>query len=70
LKEGFKMKNDDMELVRGSGNEQQFLASVEEGKQALRDGKTLDHKMVVAALERIVSTAGREPGAAVFLALG
>lgn len=30
------MKSDDMELVRGSGNEQQFLASVEEGKQALR----------------------------------
>jgi predicted transcriptional regulator len=36
-------------------NEQQFLAAVEEGKQALRDGKTLDHAMVVAAFERIVS---------------
>ena len=36
-------------------NEQQFLAAVEEGKQALRDGKTLDHKTVVAAFERIVS---------------
>ena len=34
-------------------NEQQFLAAVEEGKQALRDGKTLDHKTVVAAFERI-----------------
>jgi RHH-type transcriptional regulator, rel operon repressor / antitoxin RelB len=36
-------------------NEQQFLAAVEEGKQALRDGKILDHKTVVAAFERIVS---------------
>jgi predicted transcriptional regulator len=27
-------------------NEQQFLADVQEGKQALRDGKTLDHKTV------------------------
>jgi predicted transcriptional regulator len=36
-------------------NEQQFLAAVEEGKRALRDGKTLDHATVVAAFERIVS---------------
>jgi predicted transcriptional regulator len=36
-------------------SEQQFLAAVEEGKQALRDGKTLDHATVVAAFERIVS---------------
>lgn len=36
-------------------NEQQFLAAVEEGKQALRDGKTVDHETVVAAFERIVS---------------
>ena len=36
-------------------NEQQFLAAVEEGKQALRDGKVLDHTTVVAAFERIVS---------------
>jgi len=36
-------------------NEQQFLAAVEEGKQALRDGKTLDHATAVAAFERIVS---------------
>jgi len=36
-------------------NEQQFLAAVEEGKQALRDGKVVDHETVVAAFERIVS---------------
>ncbi len=36
-------------------NEQQFLAAVEEGKQALRDGKTLDHETVVAAFKRIAS---------------
>jgi RHH-type transcriptional regulator, rel operon repressor / antitoxin RelB len=36
-------------------NEQQFLAAVEEGKQALRDGRTLDHATVVAAFERIVT---------------
>jgi RHH-type rel operon transcriptional repressor/antitoxin RelB len=35
-------------------NEQQFLAAVEEGKQALRDGQTVDHATVVAAFERIV----------------
>jgi RHH-type rel operon transcriptional repressor/antitoxin RelB len=35
-------------------NEQQFLAAVEEGKQALRDGQTVDHETVVAAFERIV----------------
>ena len=34
--------------------EQQFLAAVEEGKQALRDGRTIDHSTVVAAFERIV----------------
>jgi predicted transcriptional regulator len=37
-------------------NERQFLAAVEAGKQALRDGKTVDHQMVVAAFERIVSS--------------
>ena len=36
-------------------NEQQFLAAVEEGKQALRDGKVVDHDTVIAAFERIVS---------------
>lgn len=36
-------------------NEQQFLAAVEEGKNALRQGKTVDHETVVAAFERIVA---------------
>ena len=36
-------------------NEQQFLAAVEEGKQALREGRVVDHAIVVAAFERIVS---------------
>lgn len=35
-------------------NEQQFLIAVEEGKQALRDGKVVDHETVVAAFEQIV----------------
>lgn len=35
-------------------SERQFLAAVEEGKQALREGKVVDHEMVVAAFERIV----------------
>ena len=35
-------------------NEQQFPAAVEEGKQALREGKIVDHETVVAAFERIV----------------
>lgn len=35
-------------------NEQQFLAAIEEGKQALRDGKVVNHATVVEALERIV----------------
>jgi RHH-type rel operon transcriptional repressor/antitoxin RelB len=35
-------------------NEQQFLAAIEEGKQALRDGKVVDHATVVGAFERIV----------------
>lgn len=35
--------------------EQQFLAAVEEGKEALQSGRTLDHATVVAAFERIVS---------------
>ncbi len=37
-------------------NEQQFLAVVEEGKQALRDDKIVDHATVVAAFERIVKS--------------
>jgi predicted transcriptional regulator len=36
-------------------NEQQFLAAVEEGKQALRDGRVIDHATVVAAFERLVA---------------
>jgi predicted transcriptional regulator len=35
-------------------NEQQFLAAVEEGKQALRAGQVVDHATVVAAFERVV----------------
>jgi predicted transcriptional regulator len=37
-------------------NEQQFLAAVEEGKQALREGRTLDHATVVAAFDRLVTS--------------
>jgi RHH-type rel operon transcriptional repressor/antitoxin RelB len=36
-------------------NERQFLAAVEEGKQALRDGRVVDHNTVVAAFERLVA---------------
>ena len=36
-------------------NEQQFLAAVEEGKQALKEGRVLDHATVVAAFNRIVT---------------
>jgi predicted transcriptional regulator len=36
-------------------HEQQFLAAVEEGKQALSEGRTVDHATVVAAFERIVA---------------
>ena len=35
-------------------NEQQFLAAIAEGKQALREGRVVDHATVVAAFERIV----------------
>jgi RHH-type transcriptional regulator, rel operon repressor / antitoxin RelB len=35
-------------------SEQQFLAAVEEGKQALRDGRIVDHQTVVAAFERFI----------------
>ncbi len=34
--------------------EKQFLVAVEEGKQALREGRTLDHATVVAAFDRLV----------------
>ena len=36
-------------------NEQQFLAAVEEGKQALREGLTVDNATVLAAFERLAS---------------
>ncbi len=36
-------------------NEEHFLAAVEEGKQALREGRVVDHATVVAAFERITS---------------
>lgn len=37
-------------------NEQQFLAAVEEGKKALRDGKVVDHARVVEAFERLTKS--------------
>jgi predicted transcriptional regulator len=37
-------------------NEQQFLAAVEEGKQALKEGRVIDHEMVVSAFDRIITT--------------
>ena len=36
--------------------EQQFLAAVEEGKQALREGRMLDHETVVAAFNRLTAS--------------
>lgn len=36
-------------------NEQRFLSAVEEGKQALREGRIVEHSTVVAAFKRIVS---------------
>jgi RHH-type transcriptional regulator, rel operon repressor / antitoxin RelB len=36
-------------------NEQQFLAAVEEGKQALREGRVIEHDTVVAAFNRMVA---------------
>ncbi len=35
-------------------NEQQFLAAVAKGKQALREDRMIDHATVVAAFERII----------------
>ncbi len=37
-------------------NERQFLVAVEEGKKALREGKTVDHAMVVAAFEQLTKS--------------
>ena len=39
-------------------NEQQFLAAVEEGKRALREGRVVDHATVVAAFKRVISSPG------------
>jgi len=36
-------------------NEQQFLAAIEEGKRALREGRTVDHDIVLAAFDRLVA---------------
>ncbi len=36
-------------------NEQQFLTAVEEGKQALKEGRVLDHGTVVTAFDRLIS---------------
>ena len=36
-------------------NEQQFLAAVEEGKQAMKEGRVIDHETVVAAFDRIIA---------------
>ena len=36
-------------------NEQQFLAAVEEGKQALKDGRVIEHDTVVAAFNRLIA---------------
>jgi predicted transcriptional regulator len=38
-------------------NEQQFLAAVEEGKQALREGRVIDHETVVTAFNRLIAPA-------------
>ncbi|MGA9866383.1 MAG: ribbon-helix-helix domain-containing protein [Acetobacteraceae bacterium] len=35
--------------------EGQFLAAVEEGKQALKEGRVVDHAAVVAAFDRIIT---------------
>jgi RHH-type rel operon transcriptional repressor/antitoxin RelB len=36
-------------------NEQQFLAAIEEGKQALREGRVIDHATVVNAFNRLIT---------------
>ena len=38
-----------------AANEQQFLSAVQEGKDALRDGRVLDHNTVVAAFNRLAT---------------
>jgi len=36
-------------------NERQFIAAVEEGKKALREGRIIDHQTVVATFDRITA---------------
>ena len=36
-------------------NEHQFIAAIEEGKQALRDGRGIDLNVVEAAFKRVVT---------------
>ena len=36
--------------------EQQFLAAVEAGKQALREGHVVDHENVAAAFDRLIAS--------------
>jgi predicted transcriptional regulator len=36
-------------------NEQQFAAAVEVGRQAAREGRTVDHQTVIAAFDRIIT---------------
>jgi len=43
-------------LRRYVGTEQQFLTAVEVGKRALRAGAVVDHAVVVASFDRIVSS--------------
>jgi predicted transcriptional regulator len=43
-------------LLSYVANEQQFVAAVEEGKQAMREGRVVEHATVVAAFERLVAT--------------
>ena len=37
-------------------NEQQFLTAVEEGKQALKEGRVIEHDTVVAAFDRLIAS--------------
>ena len=37
-------------------SEQQFLAAVEEGKQAVREGRVIDHATVVNAFDRLLAS--------------
>ena len=37
-------------------NERQFLVAVQEGKQALKEGRVIEHDTVVAAFDRLVAS--------------